>query len=227
MPSRERLSAERCGVILVSALFVLALAACTKPQPDVPVVPTESESTGTDKAATQTPSPTATDGIPQECSELATAGEVASFLNVPIQGETIRIYNDDFLSDSGRTGRLNCRYGVKAGPAGRPPSTSAPAALEISVSSYVDKHTAAGRIDSTVDAAQAAGGSVAAQAVAGHHGFVLADPKDVSYVFAQGTRTYVITLRHRVVPVTAERVVLLDVASHLLGVPHATPSPRR
>src|SRR5690606_19946633 len=77
-------------------------------------------------------------------------------------------------------------------------------------------------ISSTVDDAQAAGTTVQAQSVAGRDGFLLSDKQDVSFVVADDVRTYVITLSHGVVAKPAERVVLLDMAHHLLGIPPST-----
>lgn len=226
VPSRERFA------VLAAVAVMLGLAGCSNDgEPEVPVVPTQAEeSPGTDgtaeaEEAGQTPSPTSTTGVPELCGGLATAGDVARILQAPMQGETLRIYNDEFLSDSGRIGRLNCSYGVPIVPEGQsPPPTPAPPPLEISVSGYVDAEIASGRIDSTVDAAQAGGGQVEAQPVAGRDGFLLSDAEDISYVVADDIRTYVITLRHGIVPAAAERVVLLELAGHLLGVPSGTPT---
>lgn len=223
-----------CRAIVIAAAMVVALSACSNSdEPEVPVVPTPDEvgADGTDgpdgEAVEATPSPTSTTGIPELCGELATAGDVAQILQVPMRGETRRVYNDDYLSDSGRTGRLTCSYGVRAAPEGRsatptPRPTPTPVPLEVSVSGYVDAEVAAGRISSTVDAAQAAGTTVQAQPVAGRDGFLLSDKQDVSFVMADDVRTYVITLTHGVVAKPAEKVVLLEMAGHLLGVPSPT-----
>ena len=214
----------------IAVAVVLSVAACSNTdEPEVPVVPTQGESPGVDGTAEDvaeaTPSPTSTTGIPELCGELATAGEVAQILKVALSGETQRIYNDDFLRDSGRTGRLTCSYGVPVVPEGRSaPPTPPPVPLTVAVSGYVDAEVAAGRISSTVDAAHAAGTTVQAQSVAGRDGFLLSDKQDVSFVVADDVRTYVMTLSHGVVAKPAERVVLLDLAGHLLGIPSATSS---
>lgn len=212
----RRLAATWCLPLL------LVLAGCSNgDEPEVPVVPTSGEPTdgdGTETAGEPSVSPSSTTGVPELCGDLATAGEIAQILQVPMQGETVRVYNDEFLADSGRTGRLTCSYGVPEVPEGQaPPPTPAPVPLEIAVSGYTDADTAAGRIDSTVDGAQAAGAVVAAQTVAGRDGFLLSDAEDVSFVVADDVRTYVITLRHGVVPAAAEPVVLVNLAAHLLG----------
>ncbi|WP_157987563.1 hypothetical protein [Jiangella endophytica] len=212
--------------------LLLVLAGCSNGnEPEVPVVPTSGEPTdgdGTAAAGEPSASPSSTTGVPELCGDLATAGEIAQILQVPIQGETVRVYNDEFLPDSGRTGRLTCSYGVPEAPEAPTPApipaptpaptpTPAPVPLEIAVSGYTDADTAAGRIDSTVDGAQAAGAVVTAQTVAGHDGFLLSDAEDVSFVVAADLRTYVITLRHGVVAAAAEPVVLVNLAAHLLG----------
>ena len=172
---------------------------------------------GEGETAVATPSPTSTTGVPELCGDLASAGEVARILQVPMQGETRRVYNDDFLADSGRTGRLTCQYGVPVPSEGAaPPPTPPPVPLSIAVNGYTNAETASGRIDSTVDSAQAGGGQVTAQTVAGRDGFLLSDPEDISFVVADDIRTYVITLRHGIVTPAAEKVVLVDLAAHVL-----------
>lgn len=224
--SRQR---RRTGPAAAAALVLLVLAGCSASEPEVPVVPTPDASTGgdgTEAAGEPTPSPTSTTGVPELCGDLAGAGEIAQILQVPVQGETVRVYNDEFLPDSGRTGRLTCSYGVAEVPEGQtPPPTPAPVPLEIAVSGYTDAETAAGRIASTVDGAQAAAATVTAQTVDGRDGFLLSDPEDISFVMADDVRTYVITLRHGVVPPAAEPVVLVNLAAHLLGADAATPAP--
>lgn len=220
---------HRAAALAVAVPLMLLLAGCSdNDDPEVPVVPTpggtETDATGQPTDGT-TPSPASTTGVPELCGDLATAGEIAQILQAPMQGETVRVYNDEYLSDSGRTGRLTCSYGVPEVPPGQSaPPTPPPVPLTIAVSGYVDAETAAGRIPPTVDAAQAAGGSVQAQTVAGRDGFLLSDAEDVSFVVADDVRTYVVTLRHGVVPAAAEPVVLLDLATHLLG-GSETPAP--
>lgn len=214
-----------------AAVPLLLLAGCSNDEPEVPVVPTSGEPTdggdSTEAGADPTASPTSTTGVPELCTDLASAGDIAQILQVPMQGETVRVYNDEFLPDSGRTGRLSCSYGVpEVVPGTTPPPTPPPVPLEIAVSGYTDAETAAGRIDSTVDGAQAAAATVTAQPVAGRDGFLLSDATDVSFVVADDIRTYVITLQHGVVPPAAEPVVLVNLAAHLLGGdPAATESP--
>lgn len=206
---------RRFAAVVAAAVF--ALSACSNTdEPEVPVVPTPAGSDGTDGTEAPetelTPSPTSTAGVPELCSDLASPGEVARIVQAPLPGETTRVFNDDFLSDSGRTGRLTCSYGVRRGSAGRP----RPPRLEIAVSGYVDAATATGRIESTVDAAAASGGTVQPQGIGGRDGYFLSDNEDVSFVVADDTRTYVITLRRGVVPRRAVPVALLELARHLL-----------
>lgn len=216
------------GVALVATV---GLTGCSNTQePVVPVVPTPGQSSvaGTDApgGTGPVPSPSSTTGVPELCSELASSGQVAQILKVPMQGETRRIYNDEFLPDSGRTGRLTCSYGVPVPPEGATPPpapapapTPAPVPLRVAVSGYTDAETASGRIGSTVDSAYARGGQVVAQSVAGRDGFLLSDAEDISFVVADGIRTYVITLRHGVVPADAEKVVLVELATFILDAP--------
>ncbi|WP_157574405.1 hypothetical protein [Jiangella muralis] len=231
MTSRDRRRGRPAAAATLFLPLLLVLSGCSNgDEPEVPVVPTSGEPTdgdGTDAAGEPSASPGSTTGVPELCSDLASAGEIAQILQVPMQGETVRVYNDEFLPDSGRTGRLTCSYGVPEVPEGTtPPPTPPPVPLEIAVSGYTEADIAAGRIDSTVDGAQAAGTVVTAQTVAGRDGFLLTDVEDVSFVMADDIRTYVITLLHGVVPAAAEPVVLVNLAAHLLGASATgTPTP--
>lgn len=207
----------------------MVVAGCSnREEPEVPEVPGETTSGGASDAddTPGTPEPSSTVGVPELCSDLIATARVLQILEIPIQGDTTRVFNDDFLADSGRTGRLTCSYGVVAPPTGvAPPPTPAPVPLEIAVSSYVDAEIAAGRIESTVSSTQDAGGAAQAQPVSGRDGFVLTDAEDISIVFADDVRTYVITLRRGVVVPAAEPVVLLGLAEEILGVESTTAPP--
>lgn len=210
--------------IAAAVSLAAGLAGCSGDEPEVPVVPERSTSQPSGQAAL--PSPTSTVGVPILCEDVVTFAEVAQILQVPLEGTTSRIYNDDYLSDSGRTGRLTCAYGSSVGtqtptqtPLPTPPPTPLPPEVEISISAYTDAEIAAGRVDSTVAAAQAAAGQLQAQTVAGRDGFILSDDEDVSFVLADGRQTYVITVRRGVVPAAAEPVVLVGLAEAVLGVP--------
>jgi hypothetical protein len=223
------------GVALALGVL-LAVSACARPaEPEVPEVRTPS-ATGPDGATAADPaSPAPTAGVPELCEDLLTFGRLVQILQVPLDGGTGRVFNDDYLSDSGRTGRLTCTYGVPtdldepatpgqpAAPAPVPP-TPVPPPVEISVSGYTEADVAGARVEATVAGAQGSGTQIEAQAIGGRDGFVLNDPEDVSFVVADGARTYVVTLRHGVVPAAAERVVLLGLAGELLGEPVPTPT---
>lgn len=229
--SRDRRRARPAAAATLFLPLLLILAGCSNGnEPEVPIVPTSGEPTdvdATDAASDPSASPASTTGVPELCGDLASAGEIAQILQVPVQGETVRVYNDEYLPDSGRTGRLTCSYGVPEVPEGTtPPPTPPPVPLEIAVSGYTEADIAAGRIESTVDSAQAAGTVVTAQTVAGRDGFLLSDAEDVSFVMADDIRTYVMTLRHGMVPAAAEPVVLVNLAAHLLGASATgTPTP--
>jgi hypothetical protein len=210
---------RRYAVLAVVPL-VLSLAACTdQEEPEVPEVPGATETPGgTDETAEPTePAADPTDAInvPFECGEMLTAGRVVQILQTSLDGETQRVYNDEFLQDSGRTGRLTCRYGVPSGGSSPSPSPSPGGpAVEIAVSSYVDAETAAGRIDSTLGSTSR---DVEPQTIGGTEGYLLIGDDEVTYVVAEGVRTYVITLRRGLVPDAAEVVVILELAAEILG----------
>lgn len=206
---------------------VLAVVGCTdRGEPGVPEVP-EPGPTGTetpsDTASPDSTSEESAEAVPFECGDLFTAGRLVQILQTSLEGETERIYNDDYLESSGRTGRLTCRYGVGSGDetASPDPDEQLPA-VEVAVSSYVDEETAAGRIDTTLGATSR---DVAPQSIGGQEGYLLDGEDDITFVTAEGVRTYVITLRHGLVGEAAEVVVLLELAGELLDVPAPTPTP--
>lgn len=205
------------GVLALASL----LGSCTgQEEPEVPEVPgateTPTEGGGTE-GATPTADPTDALDVPFECSELMTAGRVVQILKKSLKGEMQRVYNDDFLEDSGRTGRLTCSYGVPTGRRNRQQDPT----VEIAVSSYTDAETAQGRIDTTVGATSR---RIKQQTIAGNKGYLLTGDGQVTFVVAKDVRTYVISLRRGVVKRSAEVVVILDLAAELLDVPGATPT---
>ncbi len=217
--------------------MLAAVSSCGRPaEPEVPEVRRPSATDTGDAAAGTSPSSGPAAGVPELCEDLLTFGRLVQILQVPLEGGTGRVFNDDYLPDSGRTGRLTCTYGVPTDldePAtpGQPmpstppvpvPPTPVPPPVEISVSGYTETDVASARVEATVAGAQGSGTRIEAQPVGGRDGFVLDDAEDVSFVVADGARTYVITLRHGVVPATAERVVLLGLAGELLGEPVTT-----
>ncbi len=211
--------------------LLVAVSGCTdQDEPEVPEVPggTEQPTDGAEPTSVVDPTadPTEALDVPFECGDMLTAGRVVQIVQTSLDGETQRIYNDEFLESSGRTGRLTCRYGVPTSDPTASPTPDAEAdelapAVEIAVSSYVDAETASGRIESTVGATSR---DIDPQTIGGEEGYLLTGDDDVSYIVAEGVRTYVITLRRGVVPEAAEVVVILELAAELLGIAEPTPS---
>ncbi|NEE02210.1 hypothetical protein [Phytoactinopolyspora halotolerans] len=220
---------RKCLAVLVLPVILL-LSGCTEnEEPEVPEVPRGTEEPTGDAEATEasdaTPEPTSTLDVPFECSELMTAGRVVQILQTSLDGETQRVYNEDFLEDSGRTGRLTCRYGAPvsgrtASPSPSPDAEPEKAAVEIAVSSYVDEETATGRIDTTLGSTSR---DVEPQTIGGKEGYLLTGDGEITFILADGVRTYVIALRRGVVPEKAEVVVMLDLAAEMLGLDSPTP----
>lgn len=198
----------------------LVIVGCTEDEPEVPEIPTtpaQSGETPTTPATSPGAEPT---GVPELCSELIRTRDVARIVETPMPGGVRRIYNDEFLESSGRTGRLTCEYGLpEEGESPSPSADEAGPVLSIAVSSYTDAEVAAGRIDMTVGATSS---QVEAQAVAGQEGFFLRDDEDITLVFADGILTYVVSLVRDFVPEPAEPVVLLAIANQLVGEPSPT-----
>jgi hypothetical protein len=207
----------------------MLLASCTdQDEPEVPEVPRGTEQPTDGAEATEAVDPTAdpTDvDVPFECGDLLTAGRVVQIAQTSIEGETRRVYNDEFLESSGRTGRLTCQYGVPTADATASPTPSDEEqvpAVEIAVSSYIDSETAAGRIDATLGSTSR---DVDPQTIGGNEGYLLTGDDDVTFIAAEGVRTYVISLRRGLVPEAAEVVVILELAAEMLDVPAPTPTP--
>ncbi|MGH8773657.1 MAG: hypothetical protein ACRDWI_00260 [Jiangellaceae bacterium] len=217
-------------VVALVAVAVLFVGGCGDGDDDGQALPPPSAtgtSTGTgpdptpsDLTVTPSPSPTGPT-IPTDCQDVVPFTRVAQALAVPVEGDSIRVYDDTFQEPSGRTGRLTCGYGAAPPAGGGEPVPK----VEIAVSSYTDPATAAGRIDLTVGDVRGRGGQVEAFEIAGRPGFFLTDAEAVTYVVADDDKTLVVTLVRGVVPQPAERVVLVTlVETALADGPSATPT---
>jgi hypothetical protein len=208
---------------IAAAVVLLMASACSSEadEPELPVLSTNPTAgpTGPTTGPTATP---ASGPVPEFCDEVVPFTEVVRILAVPIAGGTSRTYATDFSTDSGRTARLTCLYGVQPTPAG---GLAPPPQVEISLSGYVDAAAADARLEDTVGSARSSGQQVEAQAATNHQAFLLSDSAAITYVAAIGDRTLVVTLARGVVPAPAERVVLLGLAEAVLGVPVAPASP--
>jgi hypothetical protein len=213
------------AVLRRTVLAVLGLAllttGCARQADDAEVPTPQSGSTST-PAGSGPPTTAAASPIPQFCDEVIPFTEVVRIVAVPISGGSSRTYATDFSTESGRTARLTCHYGVEPSPAR---GAAPPPRVEITLSSYVDAAAAAARLEDTVGSARSSGQQVEAQAGVDHQGFLLADASDITYVAAVCDRTVVVTLARKMVPAAAERVVLLGLAEAALGVPLATANP--
>jgi hypothetical protein len=210
--------------VVTTVGLILVATGCARDteQPELPELPnatsTESGSPEDTATAPQTPA----GPIPTFCDEVIPFTEVVRIVAVPLAGGTSRTYATDFSAESGRTARLTCRYGVQPAPAG---GTAPPPQVEISLSSYVDADAASARLEDTVGSARSSGQQVEAQAATNHQAFLLSDAAAITYVAAVGDRTLVVTLARGVVPAPAERVVLLQLAETVLGIPLPAASP--
>lgn len=218
---------RRAGSAL-AVVCVLVLAACSDDEPGQAThpllddTPTTAEPTTTEEALASTPPPTDEAGLPQECSDVISAVEVANIVSAPMPGIR-RVYQNDFPADSGRLERLTCSYGVEAGngrgadnQADDEPTLRDRPVAEFAISSYVDSSAAEVRVDDTVGSARLRGENVEEIEIVGRPVFVLPGDEAISYVLADKDRTYVVTLARDVVPEPAEQVILVSLVEELL-----------
>lgn len=219
MPVKRRLVAALAAVAFVAA-------ACSEDEPGEATHPLLEDPTPTE-TVTPTGTPAEAEpteqGFPQECGQLIPFVRVAEIVAVPMSG-TSRVYQDDFPADSGRLERLTCNYGTEPPDNNGEDADDAEAGdaepyVTIAVSSYTDPGAATVRVESTVDSARIGGQQVEAMEISGRSGFFLRNGETVSYVLADGERTYVVTLRRDVVEEPAEQVVLVTMVEQLLSTP--------
>jgi hypothetical protein len=218
---------RRIGVTLAGCAVLLAGCSGGSDDAEFPLdeMPVQSE---------PSPDPTADDladagggdaELPQECSGIISFSDVATAVGAPLTGGARSIFADGgFSAESGRLQQLTCRYGGdqdQIGGEDEEEADDAPPLLELRIATYVDAERAAGRIPMAVADTT---GEVESADIAGVEGFFITHDDRVTYLAADGVRTYVLTLQRGVVGDAAERVVLIAIAEHLLGRPEPTPT---
>jgi hypothetical protein len=152
------------------------------------------------------PSPTPTAGLPTGCDSMLPFTDLDRALGRPLFGQTV--FTKGVAQPSiGRTGRINCGYGVARNGRGVPP-------VEVGVSTYTDVESATRRVQATISQLRSIGATQADATVSGLPATVLGTGTSFTVVLAQGSRTIAVTLQRalrgnpdRAAVAVAERVL--------------------
>jgi hypothetical protein len=226
---------------LVGVAVALGATACTsKAKPIIPAPVTTQSSTSA--APTVAPTPTVAAAstsasvsaspsapvLPAGCSQLLPLGTLERILGFGILG-TVNYLKAAPVPQSGRTGRVTCTYGTAPGasaptaPTPTPTSTggakpTTPAAVplvQVSYITYTDASTAAGRVQTTIEA-DGASAAVSNVSVSGKPAFILIGPTSSELVMSDAARTIVVELSPTLVTSDKAPVALEAIAAAML-----------
>jgi hypothetical protein len=205
--------------------------------PTVAPTPTVTEETASPFVSASPSAPV----LPAGCSQLLPLGTLEGILGFGILG-TVNYLKAAPVPQSGRTGRVTCTYGTAPGaaaptaPTPTPTPTprskgganpTAPAAVplvQVSYITYVDASTAAGRVQTTIEA-DGASAAVSNVSVSNKPAFVLIGPTSSELVMSDGARTIVVELSPALVTSDKAPAALEAIAAAMLrfGQPVAAP----
>ena len=168
--------------------------------------------------------------LPAGCSQLLPLGTLETILGFGILGQ-VNYLKAAPVPQSGRTGRVTCTYGtapgaptptatgpsVKPSPSGaKPTATPAPVPLvQVSYITYVDASTAAGRVQTTIEA-DGAGAAVSNVSVSGKPAYILIGPTSSELLMSDGARTVVVELSPTLVTSDKAPAALEAIAAAML-----------
>jgi hypothetical protein len=235
------------------ALAIGGTACTSKAKPILPI-PVVSKNSST--APTVAPTPTVAAAststsvsaspsapvLPAGCSQLLPLGTLERILGFGILGQ-VNYLKAAPVPQSGRTGRVTCTYGTAPGAAapttptptptstskgGAKPTTSAAVPLvQVSYITYIDASTAAGRVQTTIEA-DAASAAVSSVSVSGKPAYILIGPTSSELVMSDAARTVVVELSPTLVTSDKAPAALEAIAAAMLRFgqpPSASPSP--
>ena len=241
---------------VVAGLAGVALAiggtACTSKAK--PILPTPVVSKSSSAAPTVAPTPTVAAAststsvsaspsapvLPAGCSQLLPLGTLERILGFGILGQ-VNYLKAAPVPQSGRTGRVTCTYGTAPGAAApttpTPTSTSkggakptTPAAVplvQVSYITYIDASTAAGRVQTSVEA-DGASAAVSTVTVSGKPAYILIGPTFSELLMSDAARTVVVELSPALVTSDKAPAALEGIAAAMLRFgqsPSTSPSP--
>lgn len=168
--------------------------------------------------------------LPAGCSQLLPLGTLETILGFGILGQ-VNYLRAAPVPQSGRTGRVTCTYGtapgapaatataptVKPSASGAKPSASpTPVPLvQVSYITYVDASTAAGRVQTTIQA-DGASADVSTVSVSGKAAFILIGPTASELVMSDLARTFVVELSPTLVTSDKAPAALEAIAAAML-----------
>lgn len=225
------------------AVAVGATACTSKAKPIIPAPPVVSQSSTAAATPTVGPQPTITQEtaspfaspspsapvLPAGCSQLLPLGTLESILGFGILG-TVNYLKAAPVPQSGRTGRVTCTYGTApgapsptAGPTvtpsasgSKPTASPAPVPLvQVSYITYTDASTAAGRVQTTIEA-DGASAAVSNVSVSGKPAFILIGPTSSELVMSDLARTFVVELSPTLVTSDKAPAALEAIAAAML-----------
>jgi hypothetical protein len=180
--------------------------------------------------------------LPAGCSQLLPLGTLETILGFGILGQ-VNYLKAAPVPQSGRTGRVTCTYGTApgaptpsaTGPSGKPSAsgakptaTPAPVPLvQVSYITYIDASTAAGRVQTTIEA-DGASAAVSNVSVSGKPAYILIGPTSSELVMSDGARTVVVELSPTLVTSDKAPAALEAIAAAMLRfgtAPSASTSP--
>jgi hypothetical protein len=225
------------------AVAVGATGCTSKAKPIIPP-PVVSPSTST-TAPTLAPTPTVAAAststlvsaspsapvLPAGCSQLLPLATLERILGFGILGQ-VNYLKAAPVPQSGRTGRVTCTYGSAPGaaaptaptpsptstakPTGKPTPSPTPVPLvQVSYITYVDASTAAGRVQTTIEA-DAANAAVSNVSVSGKAAFILIGPTFSELVMSDLARTIVVELSPTLVTSDKAPAALEGIAAAML-----------
>jgi hypothetical protein len=232
---------------LVVAVGATACTSKAKPILPPPVVSDSSSAAAPTVAPTPTVAAASTSSLvsaspsapvlPAGCSQLLPLGTLETILGFGILGQ-VNYLKAAPVPQSGRTGRVTCTYGtapgapsptatapsVKPSASGaKPTATPAPVPLvQVSYITYTDASTAAGRVQTTIEA-DGASAAVSNVSVSGKPAFVLIGPTSSELVMSDGARTVVVELSPTLVTSDKAPAALEAIAAAMLR--FGTPPP--
>jgi hypothetical protein len=173
--------------------------------------------------------------LPAGCSQLLPLATLERILGFGILGQ-VNYLKAAPVPQSGRTGRVTCTYGTAPGaaaptaptptptstvkptgkPTGKPSASPTPVPLvQVSYITYVDASTAAGRVQTTIEA-DAASADVSNVSVSGKAAFVLIGPTFSELVMSDLARTIVVELSPTLVTADKAPAALEGIAAAML-----------
>jgi hypothetical protein len=223
------------------SVAVGATACTTKAKPIIPAPVVSQSSTAATPTLAPTPTVTVESAspfvsaspsgpvLPAGCSQLLPLGTLETILGFGILGQ-VNYLKAAPVPQSGRTGRVTCTYGTAPGApsptaapsptptasGAKPTATPAPVPLvQVSYITYIDASTAAGRVQTTIEA-DGASATVSNVTVSGKPAFILIGAASSELLMSDLARTIVVELSPTLVTADKAPAALEGIAAAML-----------